>query len=96
MKATIVDDIDKTTEPGAIEIRYYPEAAGDEAGKIAGLASNCPGCGKPGWVPLKQKKQSEYDWQLVQLEPLTIHPSVNCVGCCGWHGWLKNGEWISV
>ena len=23
---------------------------------------------------------------------ITINPSINAVECCGWHGWLKDGE----
>jgi Family of unknown function (DUF6527) len=23
----------------------------------------------------------------------TLLPSINCTGCCGWHGWLQQGQW---
>ena len=29
-------------------------------------------------------------WDVIQLEPLTLHPSVDC-GCC--HGFIRNGRW---
>jgi hypothetical protein len=99
MKAIIVEDIDKASELGAIEIRRYPDAILDKSkvGEVAGLACNCPGCGSKGYIPIHKKgeaKPHNHSWQLVRLDPITIHPSVNCTGCCEWHGWLKKGEWI--
>jgi hypothetical protein len=31
-------------------------------------------------------------WQLVQLDPLTVAPSILCRGC-GLHGYLRAGRW---
>lgn len=33
-------------------------------------------------------------WTVVQEEPLTITPSVNCVGHPPWHGFITEGRWI--
>jgi len=31
-------------------------------------------------------------WTVVQEEPLTLHPSIHCLGC-DLHGWVRNGRW---
>jgi hypothetical protein len=55
------------------------------------LANKCPGCGR--LAVLRIEGGDHPRWLVAQRDPLTLSPSVNCVGCCGWHGWLKNGEW---
>ena len=30
------------------------------------------------------------------METPTLSPSINCVGGCGWHGFVTAGEWRSV
>jgi len=32
-------------------------------------------------------------WRVVQADPLTVSPSINCLGC-GTHGFITNGEWV--
>jgi hypothetical protein len=35
-------------------------------------------------------------WQVLQAEPLTLHPSLDCspgIGGCGVHGWIRDGRW---
>lgn len=39
-------------------------------------------------------------WEIVSgslddVTTLTLAPSINCVGCCGWHGFLRNGIYES-
>jgi hypothetical protein len=34
------------------------------------------------------------DWELVSREPITLSPSVNYVGCCGLHGFVREGRWV--
>lgn len=34
-------------------------------------------------------------WTVVQREPLTVVPSILCSEC-GTHGFITNGQWISV
>lgn len=95
MKATIVPDIDETEEPGAVEIRRMPDGF-DRAGEICGLAICCPGCGEKSWLPVRKENKSDHDWQLQSEDPLHIEPSVFHTkerGGCGWHGYLRNGEW---
>lgn len=31
---------------------------------------------------------------IVSREPLTITASLYMPDCCGWHGWISNGQWI--
>lgn len=57
----------------------------------------CPGCGKMGSIRATHPKdQGGRSWDIVagkltEPEGLTLSPSIHCVGCCGWHGWLKAG-----
>ncbi|WP_439627456.1 DUF6527 family protein [Gemmata sp.] len=61
----------------------------------------CPGCGRMGSIGAdKQKHANGPSWQivsgeLVEPETLTLSPSINCVGCCGWHGFLTAGVFKS-
>jgi hypothetical protein len=32
-------------------------------------------------------------WRVVQQEPLTVQPSINCTAC-GTHGWITDGKWV--
>lgn len=36
-------------------------------------------------------------WQIVQLDPLTLTPSLHCdpeIGGCGRHGYVTDGHWV--
>lgn len=61
----------------------------------------CPGCGQWGSVRCDHPKPTENpSWDIVSGDPsdpatLTLSPSINCIGCCGWHGYLKNGVFES-
>lgn len=62
----------------------------------------CPGCGRMGSIRATHPKdQGGRSWditkgKLTEPESLTLSPSINCVGCCGWHGHLVDGEFKSV
>lgn len=73
-------------EPGRFELRTY--GTGERY-----LVLACPGCGKVAGMAVGDPKPSASPSWLITGPPAapTLHPSVNCVGCCGWHGWLKNG-----
>ncbi|MCW2632077.1 MAG: hypothetical protein JWR88_1039 [Pseudonocardia sp.] len=32
-------------------------------------------------------------WRVVQAEPLTVSPSIHCLGC-GTHGFIRDGQWV--
>lgn len=69
----------------------------------------CPGCA--GWGSIACGKPKPTDgindqvvkgptWEIVSgslddPETLTLSPSIHCVGCCGWHGYLRNGVFES-
>ena len=60
----------------------------------------CPGCGEWGAVralppPKKQNAWMIESGTLAEPESLTLSPSIQCMGCCGWHGYLKAGVFES-
>ena len=63
-------------------------------GTMAGFQFICPcGCGNESWLPFGT---AEGGWTFDRnLEAPTLWPSVNNTGMpCGWHGWLRNGQWV--
>lgn len=34
-------------------------------------------------------------WTIEIKEPLTVTPSIQCNNC-GLHGWIRQGEWVSI
>ena len=34
--------------------------------------------------------------KVLQVDPLTLHPSLACEGGCSNHGWIQNGVWKSA
>jgi len=76
--------------PGAVEARF-------DGDQLQGLAFRCPcGCGSEGWlntVPVGP----DSGWKFTgTVDAPTLHPSVFNTGMpCRWHGWLRNGEWVS-
>lgn len=57
------------------------------------LFNKCPGCGRSAVLRIGGDVRPR--WILESAEPLTLSPSVHSVGCCGWHGFLRGGEWVS-
>lgn len=43
-------------------------------------------------VPLLPKRNPNGSGWAWDEGMLTLSPSINCVGGCGWHGFIKNGE----
>lgn len=60
----------------------------------------CPGCGKWGAVRVGSPKPvASPSWNIVsgtleEPESLTLTPSIHCIGCCGWHGYLTSGIFV--
>ena len=84
------------TTPGAVFI--------DPARVYKGhLLFACPGCGRMGSIRVGHPKPDNRDggtWDLVagdvlKPETLTLAPSIHCVGCCRWHGFLQGGVFKS-
>lgn len=91
VKAVLVDGYRDDLPPGAS--MYWKEAHR--------LQFACPGCGQFGGIRIGHPKPAESpSWDIVTGSPedpttLTVSPSIHCVGCCGWHGHLKNGVFVS-
>lgn len=53
----------------------------------------CPGCGHVSGMRVGDPKPPRSPSWLLNGDPNapTCSPSINCVGCCGWHGYLRNG-----
>jgi hypothetical protein len=61
------------------------------------LLNACPGCGQVSGMKIGfRTKPDAPGWLLTVGDPddamtWTVIPSINCVGCCGWHGYLRAG-----
>ncbi len=53
----------------------------------------CPGCGEAG-SPKDGAKWTATQGNFDDVTTLTLSPSV-AMGCCGWHGYLRNGVFES-
>jgi hypothetical protein len=66
------------------------------------LANACPGCGRVACVRVSHPKPDNSNgatWDVVSgsvedVTTLSLQPSINCTGCCGWHGYLTNGVFV--
>ena len=69
--------------------------------KFDGILLACPGCGRVSHMTVGHPKPSKSpSWDVVSGDlanpvTLTLSPSINCVGCCQWHGYLRNGVFES-
>jgi hypothetical protein len=79
MKAKIVDALDLKNKG---DIAPYFNS---ELGHLQ-LIVVCPGCGRESASAAKHK----YDPKTVSYSPSIVHNKD--LGGCGWHGWLRNGE----
>jgi hypothetical protein len=51
---------------------------------------SCPGCGYVSGMRCgNPKPEKTPSWLVVNDQ--TLYPSINCVGCCAWHGYLTDG-----
>jgi hypothetical protein len=63
----------------------------------------CPGCGMVGGITigLEEKPDLPPSWLLTpqstksDITTWTLTPSIHCIGCCGWHGYLREGKFVS-
>ena len=61
----------------------------------------CPGCGQWGGVQAFHGDKKPEGWQIVSgtlddASTLSLSPSIHCISCCGWHGYLREGVFRSV
>lgn len=88
--------------PGAMHLQHIGDGgafveAGDPGIRHTILIFNCPGCGRFGSIPVgRTKPPIGPSWEMSgEGLALTLKPSINCVGCCGWHGFLTDGVFVS-
>jgi hypothetical protein len=99
MKAAVVNDHDafESAGPGAVFLwRYGVKVA--KGGDNGHIMLKCPGCGSESGMHVRspgiEHPKSGQSWEISGLpDAITLSPSINCVGCCGWHGYLTNGEY---
>jgi len=95
MKAKVCTTRDEyyASGPGAIRFGSVKHSDREDLEKV--MWTKCPGCGKSGVINVDGAFKPT--WTLSgEPDAPTLNPSVNRVGCCGWHGWLRNGVWVSV
>jgi len=93
-RCSVVDDrINELRDAGVAGSLAYRERMD---GTMGGIAFICPcGCGREGYLPMKGNGHpQEWSWDGNRDSP-TVTPSVQFVGGCRWHGWLRAGEWVS-
>ena len=87
------------TSPAAPGLCYTPSGPGWEGPPV--LVFACPGCGQVGGIRVgEDKPEPSPSWKIESgkredAASLTLSPSINCVGCCGWHGYLTAGVFRS-
>jgi Family of unknown function (DUF6527) len=96
----------RRTNVKAIQINEWPQGspAVGTCYKVddSRLAFACPGCGDFSAIRVGFPKPSESpSWQmdsgdLDDVTHLYLSPSINCIGCCGWHGYLRDGVFLSI
>ena len=93
VRAVLVDDVAEDERPGVIDLRTV-----DKGGRVAGMGFRCPcGCGREGWLPFEDRPGAAPSWSWDgDVAAPTLTPSVQQVGGCLWHGWLRNGEWVTA
>jgi hypothetical protein len=82
---------------GAIFLYQYFQRS-NNGGKSGRAMLKCPGCGRESGMHLRSvgipHPAESSSWEVSGLpDNITLTPSVNCTGCCQWHGWLIDGEW---
>lgn len=77
-------------EPDDTSIDHAAEA---EKRKTIHYVLACPGCGQMG-SPREGQKWIVTDGSIADVTTMTLSPSI-AKSCCGWHGHLKNGVFVS-
>ena len=83
LKLNLVDDIDLVVNAGDAII-----VIGRENRKQ--LITCCPQCGETS----SSTGKHVYNEETQTYHPLIVHDKK--LGGCGWHGWLRNGEFITI
>ena len=92
---TLAEYPDAETLPGAC---YVPPA---EGWSPESFCFACPGCAQFGHIRIGNPKPDRSpSWKIEKghrQDPasLTLTPSIHCISCCGWHGYLTDGVFTS-
>ena len=84
MKAGVFEDHDAFEAAGAGAVMYLG----------GGAIIKCPGCGKES--ACDERKGDNHPSWVMDRATNTWQPSVHHSKGCGWHGYLRNGQWESV
>lgn len=78
--------VDEPRSPG--EFAWLMDMDGE---RMTYMQFCCPGCGREGTISIRPSSDPEsWAWDGDREKP-TLSPSINCVGCCGWHAYLTKG-----
>lgn len=70
---------------------FYASATAE----TSGILFACPcGCDTITSINFEADGRPQWTWDGNREAP-TVSPSVRRLDGCQWHGWLRNGEWIS-
>lgn len=95
--------VDKERETKAIPVEFNDEEIsgygipGSVQANPEFLIIACPGCGHVSGITIgnpKPKKSPSWcvaEGNINDVTTITLRPSINCIGCCGWHGYLTRG-----
>lgn len=72
----------------------HPPGAFTFEANLKGMFFVCPcGCGAEGFLPFRSEGLGRPSWEWNgNRESPTLAPSVRQLNC-GWHGWLRSGNW---
>jgi len=93
-----VSDTDALKAPGDFVFEDARGEATTEPAKAFSLVFACPTTGR--WcggirIGVKAKPPHGPSWEWDgNLDQPTLAPSINCVGGCKWHGFLRKGVWV--
>jgi hypothetical protein len=69
--------------------RFVNGGENDLAGIILRFSDGCRGS-----IFFKGHGVGEEEWDVLQEDPLTLHPSIQLItGTHQHHGWIRNGRW---
>lgn len=93
MKAILCDSRDELVKAGNGAIYLWNYNKDKKSGYIM---MKCPGCGESSAMMVYAEGTTHppgiQAWQITGIPGnISLSPSINCVGCCGWHGYLTGG-----
>lgn len=95
MKVTLCATREELSVSGKGAIYLWNYGKNDKPGHIM---MNCPGCGESSAMLVygvgDNHPPNVQAWQITGIpHNIGLTPSINCVGCCGWHGYLTGGHY---